>query len=152
MMKKIIAICALVALPLVISNCSSDDTVIRDESSYVGVWETDSLIYSFGPKTFRHLFDQMPAVDGQKEGEQITNEIMTLTKKDASILERSKNGTVHEPVDGVITDDVIIFNSGNARYTNRKILNASKTDLRVEYDITMRGATLPVTVTYKRIK
>lgn len=151
-MRKIIAICALVALPFVISNCSSDDTVIRNDADYIGVWQTDSLIYSFGTRTFKHLFNEMPPSDGQQNGEQTTNEVMTLTKKDASIVETTKNGIQQEPVKGIITNDVIIFNSENPRYTNRKILNYSKTDLRVEYNITMRGTTLPVTVTYKKVK
>lgn len=152
MMKKIFAICALFALPLVISNCSSDDTVIRNQSDYEGVWETDSLIYSFGTRTFKHLFNEMPPSDGQQNGEQTTKEVMTLTKKDASIVETTKNGVQKDPVKGVIANDVISFNSENPRYTDRKILSSSKTNLRVEYNITMRGTTLPVTVTYKKIK
>ncbi|MGG5508038.1 MULTISPECIES: hypothetical protein [unclassified Myroides] len=147
-MKKLVAICALVALPIAISSCSSDDnSVIRKPDTYVGIWETDSLFYTFNGREMKHRFNEMPGGD-----DAITKDIMTLTDDKATVIETNKKGVDQSPIQGTIADKVITLTSTDPRHTPRTIKAATDKKLTVEYNIDMRGAELPVTVTYNRLK
>ncbi|MDM1408492.1 hypothetical protein [Myroides sp. DF42-4-2] len=145
-MKKLVAICAFLALPFAIASCSSDDNVIRKKSDYEGTWVTDSLSYTIpnGP-TMKHKFKDMPGGD-----DAITQDIMILTEDKATLVETTKKGVDQPAVQGVIKDQVITFNSGDPRHTPRTIVRTTDAKLTVVYDIAMRGDNLPVTVTYLR--
>ncbi|WP_413513619.1 hypothetical protein [Myroides odoratus] len=144
-MKKIVAICAFLALPFAIASCSSDDnSVIRKKSDYEGTWVTDSLSYTIpqGP-TFKHKFSDMPGDDTA-----VVQDIMTLTEDKATLVETTKSGSTNPTIQGVIKDQVITLISDDPRHTPRKIQAATERKLTVVYDINMRGSNLPVTVTY----
>lgn len=146
-MKKIVAICALLALPIAISSCSSDDnSVIRKKSDYEGTWETDSLFYTIpGLPTSKYSFSKMPG------GENVVNkDVMKLTEETAILIETTRKGEEQAPIQGVIKDNVITFTSDDPRHTPRTIQAVTEQKLTVVYDIEMRGANLPVTVTYKK--
>jgi hypothetical protein len=150
-MKKLIASVLFISAAIGFTSCSSDDnTPIRKEASYEGTWVTDSLFYKAGNFEGKHLFSQMPPDDTRPT---IIEEILTLTEKTASLVETEKleNGSTKqlEKVNGTINEDLIKFN-GKEYHTDRIIVSYSDTRLELQYDITMRGATLPVTVTYKR--
>lgn len=146
-MKKLVAICAFLALPFAISSCSSDDnSVIRKKSDYEGTWVTDSLFYSIpnGP-SMKHKFSDMPGGENA-----VTEDVMTLIEDEATLVETTRKGNVNPAVQGVIKDQLITFTSEDPRHTPRKIQAVTEQKLTVVYDISMRGDKLPVTVTYKR--
>ncbi|WP_158963243.1 hypothetical protein [Myroides fluvii] len=145
-MKKLVAICAFLALPFAISSCSSDDnSVIRKKSDYEGTWVTDSLFYSIpnGP-SMKHKFKEFPGEDAVEE------DVLVLTSDKAVLVEKRKQSGVQPDVKGEINAMVITFNSDDARLTPRTIQAVTASQLTVLYDINMRGFNLPVRVTYKR--
>ncbi|WP_410881408.1 hypothetical protein [Myroides sp. DW712] len=147
-MKKLIAICAFLALPFAFGSCSSDDnTVKRNESDYAGTWVTDELSYTLpgADKPSKHKFKDFPGPDA------VIEDIMVLTKDKATLTETKRDSGVQPAIQGIIDNDKIItWDSEDPRHTKRTILDATDTVLRVVYDIDMRGANLPVTVTYLR--
>lgn len=148
-MKKLVAICAFLALPFAFGSCSSDDnTVKRNESDYVGTWETDELSYTIpGPNggTFmKHKFKDFPGDDA------VIEDTMVLTKDKATLTETKKKSGVQAAIHGSIDNKVITWSSEDPRHTKRTIIDYTEKVLTVEYDINMRGANLPVTVTYLR--
>lgn len=151
-MKKLIASILFTSVAIGFTSCSSDDDApIRKKASYEGTWVTDSLSYKLGDMEMKHLFSQMPPEEGKPT---VVKEHLTLTKETASLLETEKldDGTTKELpiVNGKITENMIEFPEGEERHTNRTIVGYSEIRLELRYNITMRGATLPVTVTYKK--
>lgn len=150
-MKKLLALVLFVGATLSFTACSSDDNnEIRVKTEYEGNWVTDSLFYQMGSFKGKHKFEEFPAEDGVIEGEQITKEILTLTSTKANLLEYQKNGNKLPEVKGTVENEKTILLIGDKKYEARKIISATKAKLTLEYNIKMRGATLPVTVTYKR--
>ena len=146
-MKKLVAICALLALPFAIGSCSSDDnSVIRKKSDYEGTWVTDSLFYTLpgASKPSAHKFSEFPGEDAVKQ------DVLTLTSDKATLVETRDKSGVQPEVKGEINAMVITFNSDDARLTPRTIQAVTEIKLTVVYDINMRGFNLPVTVTYKK--
>jgi len=148
-MKKLVAICAFLALPFAFGSCSSDDnTVKRNESDYVGTWKTDELSYTIpGPNggTFRkHKFEDFPGDDA------VIEDIMVLTKDKATLTEKKKQSGEQPAIQGTINNNVITWTSEDPRHTERTIKVVTEKVLTVEYYINMKGANLPVTVTYLR--
>ena len=144
-MKKLVAICAFLALPFAISSCSSDDnSVIRKKGDYEGTWITDSLSYTIpnGP-TMKHKFSDMPGGP-----DAITQDVMTLTEDKATLVETTRGGVTKPQVQGAIVDKVITFTSDDPTHTPRTIVSSTEQKLIVVYDIAMKGDKLPVTVTY----
>jgi len=95
----------------------------------------------------KHRFNEMPGGD-----EVIVKDIMTLSNDKATVVETNKKGVVQAPIQGTIADKVITLDSKDPRHTPRTIKAATDKKLTVEYEIDMRGAALPVTVTYKQVK
>ena len=150
-MKKLIALVLFVGATLSFTSCSSDDNnEIRVKAEYEGNWVTDSLFYQMGSFKGKHKFEEFPAEEGVKEGEQITKEILTLTSTKAILLEYQKNGNKLPEVKGTVENEKTILLIGDKKYEPRKIISATKAKLTLEYNIEMRGAKLPVTITYKR--
>ncbi len=148
-MKKLVAICAFLALPFAFGSCSSDDnTVKRNEGDYVGEWVTDELSYTIpgpnGGTLMKHKFKDFPGPDA------VIEDVMVLTKDKATLTETKKQSGVQPTVQGTISNKVITWTSEDARHTKREIKEVTEKVLTVEYDIDMRGANLPVTVTYLR--
>lgn len=145
-MKKLVAICAFLALPFAIASCSSDDNVIRKKSDYEGTWVTDSLSYTIpngnGGSTYKHKFKDFPGPDA------VIEDIMTLTEDTATLVETKRTSGVQSEVKGAIVNKVITWVSDDPTHTNRTIQSVTDQKLTVVYDIDMRGANLPVTVTY----
>lgn len=151
-MKKLVAICSIFALVIGTASCNSDDNdKLRKEFSHEGQWISDSLFYKFGTFEGEHKFLEFPIVDGQKDGEQVVEEILTLTNKTATLEETTKAGSKLSPAKGEITNKVINL-IGEKEYNPRTIEAVTDSKLTVIYNIEMRGAKLPVTVTYKKIK
>ena len=76
---------------------------------------------------------------------------MVLTKDKAILTETRKDSGVQPEIQGTIENEkTITWKSEDPRHTKRTIVNVTEKVLTVEYDIDMRGANLPVTVTYLR--
>lgn len=147
-MKKLVAICAFLALPFAFGSCSSDDnTVKRNESDYVGTWVTDELSYTLpgAEEPSPHKFSDFPGPDA------VIKDVMVLTKDKAILTETRRDSGVQPEIQGTIENEkTITWNSEDPRHTKRTIVNVTEKVLTVEYYIDMRGANLPVTVTYLR--
>ncbi|MDM1363174.1 hypothetical protein HX052_11615 [Myroides marinus] len=149
-MKKLMALVLFVGTTLSFTACSSDDNApVRVNNEYEGTWVTDSLFYQMGNFKGKHKFSEFPA-DGVEEGEQVTKEILTLATTSATLQEFQKNGNKLPEASGTIEDKKTIVLKGSKVYEPRKIIGVTKTKLSLEYKIEMRGAELPVTVTYIR--
>lgn len=152
-MKKLVAICAFLALPFAFGSCSSDDnTVIRKKSDYEGTWVTDSVFYSIPipgrPTPFegKHRFEEM-----RGEGEQIVREQLSLTEDTVTLLETNKRGEDQPTIHGTIKDKTTItFTNGNDTHTPRTIQAVTDQKLTLVWIMTMKEGTYPVTVTYRK--
>lgn len=140
-MKKYILITAIVLMG-VLTACSNDDN--KDAAAfYEGTWIADDLSYSIGDREFNHKFIEMPgdyAVNA--------NDKLVLTKNTAVLYENKKSVGEETQVKGNIANNIITFE--NDDYSTREIIGVKEDRLTIIYDITMRGATLPVTVIYNK--
>ncbi len=140
-MKKYILITALVLIGA-LTSCSSDDN--KDvQPAIVGTWIADDLSYKYGDREFNHKFIEMPGDYAVNE-----NDKLVLTKDTATLYENKKAVGKETQVKGIVKDNIITFEDAN--YPTREITNVEGNRLTVVYDITMRGATLPVTVIYNK--
>lgn len=140
-MKKYILITAIVLMGA-LTACSSDDN--KDAAAaYEGTWIADDLSYKYGDREFNHKFIEMPG-----EYAVNANDKLVLTKDTAVLYENKKSVGEETQLKGSIKGNTITFE--NADYSTREIIGVKENRLTVLYDITMRGATLPVTVIYNK--
>lgn len=145
-MKKMIAMVLFVSTAIGFTACSSDDNEpIKVESKVEGTWESDQLSYTMGGKTFSHNYIDFP---GDKAVYQ--NDILILTGSTAQLTEHFVSEGTPTTIQGSVSNGVITFNKEG--YTPRTINGVTDGQLTLTYDYTMRGATLPITVTYNKKK
>lgn len=154
-MRKIFQICAVFALIISTTACSSsDDGEVRVEYEPYGTWVTNKLTYTaFMQGEWRemeHLFEDMPAMSGQVEGEQITKEIITIKKDNTVELERiQENGNQLPLVKGILIGKIIHFE--DKEIDDREIVKTTTNDLSLKYDYFLFNATLSITVSHSRM-
>lgn len=140
-MKKYILITAIVLMGA-LTACSSDDN--KDAAAaYEGTWIADDLSYKYGDREFNHKFIEMPG-----EYAVNANDKLVLTKDTAVLYENKKSVGEETQLRGIVKNNTITFE--DADYSTREIISVKENRLTVLYDITMRGATLPVTVIYNK--
>ncbi|MEK6512642.1 hypothetical protein [Myroides odoratimimus] len=147
-MKKLMALVLFVSATLSFTACSSDDNAPkRNKEQYEGTWIADKLSYTIpgAPNPMEHDFTDMPGENAVSQADELI-----LTEKTATLTEFFKNSETPKTTLGVVQNGVITFVDQN--YTSRTINSATATTLSLTYYYTMRGATLPITVTYKRLK
>lgn len=140
-MKKYILITAIVLMGA-LTACSSDDN--KDAAvAYEGTWIADDLSYKYGDREFNHKFIEMPG-----EYAVNANDKLVLTKDTAVLYENKKSVGEETQLKGSVKGNTITFEDTD--YSTREIIGVKENRLTVLYDITMRGATLPVTVIYNK--
>lgn len=140
-MKKYILITAIVLMGA-LTACSSDDN--KDAAAaYEGTWIADDLSYKYGDREFNHKFIEMPG-----EYAVNANDKLVLTKDTAVLYENKKLVGEETQLKGSVKGNTITFEDTD--YSTREIIGVKENRLTVLYDITMRGATLPVTVIYNK--
>lgn len=144
-MKKLIALVLFVGATLSFTACSSDDnSAKRVEAKIEGTWYADKLTYTMPgqtkPNTYQYI--EMPG-----ENRVLQTDKLVLTKEEAELTEYfAKNEGKPTITKGKVNNGVITFDKEG--YFPRKINGTPNGQLSLTYDIDMRGAKLPVTVTY----
>lgn len=139
-MRKFFMITALVIMGA-LTACSSDDN--NGQKDLPVTWVADDLMYSFNGMDFKHKFIEMPGDYAVSENDKIV-----ITADQVILYEHRKSVGAQTSEKGIIKDKMIVFE--NQEYPNREIREITETRMTLVYDITMRGATLPVTVTYNK--
>lgn len=150
-MKKLMALVLFVGTTLSFTACSSDDNApIRDKEQYEGTWIADRLKYTIKTpgqpdRPMEHPYTDMPGENAVNQADELI-----LTKDTATLTEFFKRSETPITTQGVVQNGVITL--ANKEYLPRTISSATLTTLTLTYDYTMMGQTLPITVTYKRLK
>lgn len=140
-MKKYILITAVILMGA-LTACSSDDN--KDAAAaYEGTWIADDLSYKYGDRVFNHKFIDMPGDYAVTD-----NDKLVLTKNTAVLYENKKSVGEETQLKGSVANNIITFE--DASYSTREITQVQGDRLTVVYDISMMGATLPVTVIYNK--
>lgn len=141
-MKKLIALVLFVGATLSFTSCSSDDNEpLRSEFDAEGTWYADKLSYTYGDKLSSHNYTEMPGENAVSQ----TDKLVILNGK-ATLTEYFVGKDKPVVTTGTVAKNTITFDNPN--YTPRKINGIVNGQLSLTYNYTMKGATLPVTVTY----
>lgn len=140
------ALVLFVGTTLSFTACSSDDnSAKRVEAKIEGTWYADELSYKYGEREMSHDYIAFP--DDNNQLVLTKTDKLVLTKEDAELTEYFvKNNGEPTITKGKVSNGFITFDKEG--YSPRKINGVIKGQLSLTYNITMRGATLPVTVTY----
>ncbi|WP_121965239.1 hypothetical protein [Myroides sp. N17-2] len=141
-MKKLIALVLFVGATLSFTSCSSDDNEpLRSDFDAEGTWYADKLSYTYGTQEMTHNYTEMPGENAVYQ----TDKLVILNGK-ATLTEYFIGKENPVITTGTVTKNTITFDNPN--YAPRKINGIINGQLSLTYNYTMRGATLPVTVTY----
>ncbi|MCA4805460.1 hypothetical protein [Myroides odoratimimus] len=141
-MKKLMALVLFVSATLSFTACSSDDNApIRSEINAEGTWYADKLSYTYGTTQMIHNYTEMPGENAVYQ----TDKLVIIDNK-ATLTEYFKNNPKPVVTVGTVKNNTITFDKEG--YAPRQINSIVNGQLSLTYNYTMRGATLPVTVTY----
>jgi len=145
-MKKLVALVLFVGATLSFTACSSDDnSAKRVDAKVEGTWYADKLSYKFGDREMSHNYADFP--DDNHQLVLTQTDKLVITKEEAELTEYFvKNNGEPTITKGKVSKGVITFDKEG--YSPRKINGIVNGQLSLTYNITMRGATLPVIVTY----